>query len=688
MHIGHSVRVGFAVLALVVVVQAGPIGITRYSGQTFPYSAGFHTLTGPPDQPNSVRAASFVSTTAERAVDVLSGSEPGASHGWTGRSTIASAVDPAVFYARSFAGGSDGIDVVRIVGSQTQVLRTIQFRRLFGNTFGGFIEVKRDAAGSDVVYYYASVIGLAAIHDRDGDGLAESILDRDNDGYDDHVKFGDFGVLAVSGDGTGYGFEYVAAPFPHPDRVFGYTVRDTDGDLVPDTPVWPADPRGRIDIPGASGYGFYGGAIDAGTGRLVLGFRSFYATLDVDGEGFPIADSMRPYGVVKGGGEGPLYDYGSYYAPAIMHDGSLATLLNLKNLDTLEQFYGVYVLDDADFSGEPEVFSRDMGELFPALTTRRFDPLEYVSLPSSHELSELQLGDSESKNIDFADFGVWPDGRAFSFRQTGIARTSVDVSDNGLLSFVGPVSASPSLGTLDGTPGLVAPAWSDQWDTSQARIFAGCAPVQRRFADGSGTAALSFVVEWRGLISPNGKRTNLRCLLLEDGSFRVDYGAMEIGDMPIVVGYSTDGTGAIVADDLSDNSWGGSPAGTLDEAKLGEEFGAARPFDLAHKWVRFAGYGDVRGPRPELIGVALKNGNKIQMKAAGSNIQPGATLVVDGAETFELAKSATGSKWVVTKKARSTPGATSVAAIWDDGAAHSIVVVNPDGARSQVLSLQ
>jgi hypothetical protein len=312
----------------------------------------------------------------------------------------------------------------------------------------------------------------------------------------------------------------------------------------------------------------------------------------------------------------------------------------------------------------------------------RFDPNELIVRPSAHELRELRISNAGSANAIFADFGIWPDGRAFTFRQAGVERMSVDVSATGLLSFAGSVSASPSLATLDATPGLVAPAWSDQWDTSQVRVFAGCAPVQRRFADGSGSAALSFVIEWRGLISPNGKRTNLRCLLLEDGSFRVDYGAMEIGDMPIVVGYSTDGAGEIVSDDLSDNSWGGSPTGTLDEAKLGEEFGVSKPFDLAHKWIRFSGYGDVRGPRPELISVALKKGNKIQMKATGSNIQPGATLLVDGAESFELAKSATGSKWVVTKKARSTPGATSVSDIWDDGAPHSIVVINPDGGRS------
>ena len=103
---------------------------------------------------------------------------------------------------------------------------------------------------------------------------------------------------------------------------------------------------------------------------------------------------------------------------------------------------------------------------------------------------------------------------------------------------------------------------------------------------------------------------------------------------------------------------------------------------------RFSGYGDVRGPRPEILSAVLKKGNRIQMRATGSNIQTGATLVVDGTETFELAKSGTGSKWVVSKKATSAPGSRSVASIWSDGQSHSIVVVNPDGGRSTTTELQ
>ena len=688
MRFGHSFRLVLTVLLLVAVVQAGPIGITRYSGPDFPYSAGFFALSHSVAEPRPIRAATFVDTEGTRAANYYAGSEPEDATGWSSAACIASAVDPAVFYVHSL-NGDNGIDVVRRVGSHNQVLRTIPFRRPFGNTFLYFAGVKRNRSGADVVYFRASSLGLAAILDRDGDGLADTVLDRNNDSYDDHAVFGDYALHAVSGDGTGYGFEFVNVAFPSIDRVYAYTVRDTDGDLVPDTPDWPGDPRGRVEITGVDGFPLGDGMVDDGTGRLVLGYGKYSATLEVDGDGFPAPDSFRPSIVVHEDGGIPFVtrlDLGG--RPTILSDGATFGFFIYLNDSTSLDASGIYVLDDSDYSGSTDISLSSPGELREAVSRLRFEPNEQIVRPSSHELAELQISDSGSTNIRFADFGIWPDGRAFSFRQAGVERTSVNVSLNGLLSFVGPVAASPSLATLDATPGLVAPAWSDQWDTSKVRVFAGCAPVQRRFADGSGSAALSFVVEWRGLISPNGKRTNLRCLLLEDGSFRVDYGAMEIGDMPIVVGYSTDGAGAIVEDDLSDNSWGGSPAGTLDESALGEEFGAATSFDLAHKWIRFAGYGESRGPRPELIGVALKKGNRIQMKASGSNIQPGATLVVGGMETFSLAKSAAGSKWVVTKKARSTPGATSVAEIWSDGAPHSIVIVNPDGGRSVSLELR
>jgi len=676
------------VAVLVAVVQAGPIGITRYSGPAFPYSAGFfvHSLTY--DDPSLSRVGTFVCSTSasNRLVDVVLGSETELK-GWNGLETEPSAVDPTVFYAHAGHSSTGRIEVIRIAGDYTELLRTIPLRRPIGDTFTGFLGVKRHPNGSDVVYFYVSGIGMGAIFDGDGDGLADTVVDRDGNGVDDIVKFEGFKVIAVAGDGTGYGFEYERPGFPLPDRIFALTIWDTDGDLIPDTPAWLSDPRGRREIPGVLP-SFYAGAVDDGTGRIVIGYRGFYGALEIDGDGFPVGQAPRLIPQGRDGGTGPDLSIRSYFRPAILHDGSVASQLLVTDRQSEADYHGVYVFDDRDFNGLAELFARDLGEAFPALTLQSFDPPEFAGLPSVHELTELRAFAGGHETITFADFGIWPDGRAFTFRQAGVDRTSVTVSLDGLLSFAGPVTAAPSLAALAANPGLVAPAWSDQWDTSRVRVFAGCAPVQRRFADGSGSAALSFAIEWRGLVSPNGKRTSLRCLLLEDGSFRVDYGAMETGEMPVVVGYSSDGPGELVTDDLSDNSWGGQPAGTLDESKLSEEFGAAAPFDLSHKWVRFSGYGELRGPRPELVDIVLKKGNRIQMNNAGSNIQPGATLVVDSTETFELAKSATGSKWTVKNKALSAPGAKSVESIWSDGAAHSVVVVNPDGGRSLATELR
>lgn len=668
---------------LVTFAFAGPIGITSYSGQKFPYSASLHSSTGVFNDGSPLdRLGYWLSHTNSRSSTHFLGdaqSTEGAYH------QVISASDPTVVYFDDFSG----IAVIRFDGEQWQRLFKIPFRRPISSTFlNSFATVLTDRNGSDIVYFRPASDSMAVALDSDGDHIADKILDRNGDTFDDEYKFGDFGIATVAPNGMAYAFTYEERPFPSPPVSIALTFLDTDGDLIPDTPAWPADPRGRLEIPlGISNQA----ALDSGTDRLVAGHGFPSKILELDGDGFPIPASCRASGSVSGDwSDYPNQGGTTSDAQVLLHDGTMAAYWAFydSSANPDDTNHGIYILEDVDFDGAVTIKPPSQNsELFPALTEKMFDPKERSGRPAVPELTELRSFSGGNKSVTFADFGIWPDGRAFSFKQASVERTLVTVSLNGLLSFVGPVSASPSLATLDATLGLVAPAWSDQWDTSEVRVFAGCAPTQRRFADGSGAAALSFVIEWRGLISPNGKRTSLRCLLLEDGSFRVDYGAMEIGSMPLVVGYSTDGAGAIISDDLSDNSWGGQPAGTLEEAKLGEEFGAAKPFDLAHKWIRFSGYGDVRGPRPEIVSAVLKKGNKIQMRAPGSNIQPGASLVVDSVETFELTKSATGSKWVVSKKAASTPGTRSVASIWADGQPHSIVVVNPDGTRSDALAL-
>lgn len=91
--------------------------------------------------------------------------------------------------------------------------------------------------------------------------------------------------------------------------------------------------------------------------------------------------------------------------------------------------------------------------------------------------------------------------------------------------------------------------------------------------------------------------------------------------------------------------------------------------------------------RPEISAPKLKSGSKISLKAAGSNIQQGAMLVVDNSEQFSLVLSANGKKWTIGKTAVSTPSALTVKTIWSDGRQHSIVVMNPDGTQSDPAML-
>lgn len=672
-------------LAVAFAAAADPVGITRYTGLRFPYSAGFWTAGYERDAPaiRTIRRSCWIDQAGTGSVSHYFGAK--LDYEYSNSGYTVSAVDPTVLYVEDY----DGIRVFRIADDRYSLLHTILSNPPTGPRYYHCLPARLDRNGGDILYLATADYAFSVAVDTNGDRIADTMIDRDSDGHNDHLSFGRFSLVAVDNFGTAYLLGSEERPDPPYFMTVIYTVLDTDNDLIPDTRAWPENPGGRADLPQLDGFSYYAD-LDPGAGRLVLNPLGFpFGVVDLDGGGFPIGTSYHLVGSTVESGSPPYASASPIGGPVFLHDGSMAGDWYFRFYDSTEPNDGVHLLTDDDFDGRITIAQgAPYGEIHPALTVRQFDPVERSGSLSIPELSELHPMDGQPTTAQFSDFGIWPDGRAFSFRQAGVERTSVDVSANGLLSFVGPVTASPSLATLEATPGLVAPAWSDQWDTSQVRVFAGCAPVQRRFADGSGTAALSFVVEWRGLISPNGKRTSLRCLLLQDGSFRVDYGAMEIDSMPLVVGYSTDGAGAIVTDDLSDSSWGGSPAGTLDESALGEEFGSAKPFDLAHKWIRFSGYGDVRGPRPELIDVVLKGGKKIQMRATGSNIQPDASLLVDGSETFELQKSASGSKWAVTKKAVSTPGAKSVASIWADGAAHSIVVVNPDGGRSSVIVLR
>lgn len=94
---------------------------------------------------------------------------------------------------------------------------------------------------------------------------------------------------------------------------------------------------------------------------------------------------------------------------------------------------------------------------------------------------------------------------------------------------------------------------------------------------------------------------------------------------------------------------------------------------------------------PMVIDPAYKKG-KILLKNNASNIVAGAVLIVSGGslaepQTFQLTLNAAGSKWVVKKSARSTPGSMSVDQVLPAGTTVTLVVRNPDGEESAPVPL-
>ena len=87
---------------------------------------------------------------------------------------------------------------------------------------------------------------------------------------------------------------------------------------------------------------------------------------------------------------------------------------------------------------------------------------------------------------------------------------------------------------------------------------------------------------------------------------------------------------------------------------------------------------------PKIVGLQFKK-KGLRFQASGSNVVAGATLIVDGTETFTLLQN--GDLWVVLKSTRSTPGNKRVRDIIISPSTHSIVVKNPNGATSAPVSL-
>jgi HYDIN/CFA65/VesB family protein/fibronectin type III domain protein len=87
---------------------------------------------------------------------------------------------------------------------------------------------------------------------------------------------------------------------------------------------------------------------------------------------------------------------------------------------------------------------------------------------------------------------------------------------------------------------------------------------------------------------------------------------------------------------------------------------------------------------PNVVGLQFRK-RGLRFQAAGSNVVTGATLIVDGTETFTLVQN--GDFWQVLKSATSTPGNRRIRDIFVSPSTHSVIVKNPNGGSSLAVNL-
>jgi hypothetical protein len=676
-----------------------------YAGEKFPASAaGFATLpTSAFDDGSPVVLSYFLDTTGDRRADVAHAAALDAES--LGLAALLGAYvspsDADVVYAlvvaaaggpyqvvtlrRTAAGGWERLAAVSLpedVGALGGVIDTPASRR-FEPGHVHIMALRRVADGDTIL-----VVGTRAQRDASSFTSRFAIL---HDGPDSDVLADTWqpsielpNTEAITLDDRGRVLARRILSTQRPFNTAGLLrVRDSDGDGFPDA----ADESSLVPAVGAA-FGSYGlGDVDLGADRLLAGP---YAVVDLDSRHRPIPGSERDL-------IGPCSaNCGIAYVPFQLwsgRDGYPLAFAHHSPDEPVEQPEVLAHFDDLNFDNVSGAYHSS--NPFDVRELVRDSALPHPMMRAGHvaELTELAF-DGEWSVGTFRSFGVYPGGEVFTFRFGSRAFEHFAVSKRGLLSFLGQVDAPASLGSLQASRGVVAPAWSDGWDTSQVRVFAGYAPANTSFVDGA--RVLAFSIEWRGLRLAGWEAdrfVSMRLVLFSDGSFRTDYGALEsaeLGDHRFVVGYAGSGNHPQASSlDLSDHSWGFAPAGLGSERVIAEEFGPGRQSDLGHMWIRWTGYPERLDPSnpPVIVNARLVGGRKIVMAAAGSNIQPGATLTVDAAETFELRQTGRGTKWVVKPSARSMPSAVTVRAIWRDGQAHTIVVTNPDGDQSAAVSL-
>lgn len=545
--------------------------------------------------------------------------------------------------------------------------------RYFFSAFSNVVSVRRMPNGSDAALGVGTFFDARTFRSR----YALLVDGADSDPYADHwseveeIPDAEAFVLDDRGGVVARRINSIADP-----RGTSAFVR-----IAPATDAATGEPKTpfvvEASVASGEGTGAHGwGDLDYGLGRVM--YATDLGTVDVDSFGRLIPGSVRDLENVRLGGT-PWSDI----HPVLRADGRPVAYGQGRAT------YGVAAWLDEDFDGRTDNFFDG--------STRRSEHSEllfvgdvpgvYILNVSVAQLERVQMG-PQGAEIRFAEHGVYPGGRSFTFRLSGRDRDRLWVGPKGVASFSRPVVGNASADTLAATRGVIAAAWSDGWDATQAQVFAGYAPATRNDA---GETVLAFIVEWRGLRAPgwdNTRSFSVRLVLFSDGGYRTDFGAIDEASTPFVTGRSGIGNhAAIQLVDASAHSWGGSRAGSLSDRVLAESFASAN--DLGHIPVRWSGYPerlDAAAPAPGMAGARVANG-KISIPAAGSNIVQGAVVVVDGTESFQLTRNKSGSKWVAKKTARSATSGRTLGAVLAGGGPHSIRVVNPDGESSPTLTL-
>lgn len=620
----------------------------------------------------------------------------------------------AYLLVRRVIGDTESHAVIRIVRSgSTWTTRAIQplpaaidlpgldtpVSRGFFNTWMGLTAFRRTDDGCDAILCVATAVSASGFTLSSKYALFVDGPDADTfaDHWTDVHEIPGVELITIDERGNALArevqYRQPSGPYYLTNSDALVRVADTDCDGVPDT----VDGESRVTTFASTWTrGVYGpGDFDMGTDRAVLGV-GYPLFVDLDSHRRPITGSDRIGARVLANETGRF----TMQQPFAMHDGTTSDFTGeVGVLCGLVNNFGVAIWDDTNFDELTDDLPPPAdGEVRKVVTTCDFQNVGNgaVSMGGNTvpELAKVTMAGGGAV-VRFRDYGVFPGDEAFKFRYGSQDFESMWVGANGTVSFAGtPVTGQASRTALEHFRGVIAPCWSDQWDTSELQVFAGYTPIQKSFR--TGDRVLAFAVEYRGLRAPGwepGRRISARLLLFSDGTFRTDYGAFEaseVGGLRMVAGYSGPGAAASAESvDVSAHTWGDAPAGTTGERALSEEFGTGNPSDVGHIWIRWNGYPertDPAGPTPNIVDPVVKMGKKLVLQAAGSNITAGATVLVDGAETFTLKKK--GSSWIVMPKDRSTPGAKRVRDIWADEAAHTIVVTNPTGEQSAPVDVQ